>query len=171
MTTSLAAVRQIFINHGHPGLGPVVRAAVMPVEQLRQTIDEALHGVADLRHARLLALALCWHDHWDAAHQVCVAHEGDQPCDLIHMILHRREPDADNCRYWIARVGWHPLYDELPAIAVTAGMADSTLTTGGRWHPERFMERCLHATDLDRAVLEQVQAAELLALRERLLDG
>lgn len=146
----------------------MVRATAIPLDDLRKTVDEALHGETDLRHARLLALVLCWHDHWDAAHQVCVAHEGDQDCDLVHMILHRREPDADNCRYWLAQVGWHPLYDGLPGAALAAGLNDPTLAPGGRWHPERFMERCLHATDLDRAVLEQVQAAELLALRKRL---
>ncbi len=160
-------LRRLFVDHGHPGLGPQARPTVLPAGQIREVVDEALHGTPGLPHARLLALALCWHDHWDESHRVCVAHEGDQDADLVHLVLHRREPDADNCRYWINRTGWHPLFDALPALATSVGLTD--LAPAGRWSPECFLDRCLAATAADRVALERMQAAELLGLRDRLL--
>lgn len=160
-------LRRLFADHGLPGLGPQIRPTVVAAGEVRQVVDDALHGSSGLPHDRLLALALCWHDHWDAAHQVCMAHEGDQDADLVHLVLHRREPDADNCRYWIAQTGWHPLYDRLPTLAGVIGLSD--LAPAGRWSPERFLVRCLAANPADRAPLERMQAAELLGLRDRLL--
>lgn len=162
-------LRRLFTEHGFPALGPQPRALALNVSPVTQAVDEALNGVTGLPHARLLALALCWHDHWDESHAVCQEHEGDPDVDLVHMVLHRREPDAANCRYWIVQAGWHPVYDDLPAIAEAVGHAD--LAPAGRWNPELFLERCLLGTAADHEALVALQAAELLALRDRLLLG
>lgn len=178
---SYEPLRRLFAAHGLPGLGPQRRASALAVGLVAQVVDEALHGSfglpgttelsgsTKLRHARLLALTLCWHDHWDEAHAVCQAHEGDQDIDLVHMVLHRREPDAANCRYWIVQAGWHPVYNDLPAAATALGLA--ALASDGRWSPKLFLERCLAASAADEQILIAVQAAELLALRDRLLVG
>lgn len=165
--SSYEPLRRLFTEHGFPDLGPQSRALALDVHRVTQAVDEALHGVTGLPHARLLALALCWHDHWDESHAICQAHEGDKDIDFVHMVLHRREPDAPNCRYWIAQAGWHPVYEALPKVAKKIGHAD--LAPTGRWNPELFLERCLLATASDHQALIALQAAELLALRDRLL--
>jgi len=73
---------------------------------------------ADLLHA----LALLWHDRLDAAHQLVQEREGDAEADLLHALLHRREGDYGNARYWFAAVGEHPLFAGLGPPARALGV-------------------------------------------------
>ena len=46
-------------------------------------------------------------DHWDAAHNIVMAHE-DADCAWVHAYLHRVEGDLDNAGYWYRRAGKRP---------------------------------------------------------------
>ncbi|MCZ7647971.1 MAG: hypothetical protein M5U26_22380 [Planctomycetota bacterium] len=64
-----------------------------------------------------------------------------------HAILHRREPDASNARYWFARVGAHPIFPELlqdaRELARKHPQADlKGLLEGPAWDPDEFVLRC-----------------------------
>jgi hypothetical protein len=89
-------------------------------------------------------------DNLDRAHELAQAHEGDKTCDYWHAIVHRREGDFDNAKYWLHRVGRHPVlsrvHDGGPATAVA------------------FVDRCRDAKASDRATLENVQKREILGL-------
>jgi hypothetical protein len=61
----------------------------------------------------LEGLALLWHDHWDAAHEIAQSREGDPDHDLLHAMLHRREGDFANAGYWFGGSGKHPCYSLL----------------------------------------------------------
>jgi hypothetical protein len=41
--------------------------------------------------------------------------------NYIHQIVHRREGDFGNTRYWVMKTGPHPFYAELGPLAQTAG--------------------------------------------------
>jgi hypothetical protein len=50
---------------------------------------------------------------WEAAHEEVQAHEGEQPCDMVHAWLHRQEGDLGNARYWYRRAG-----RQMPAVSL-----------------------------------------------------
>ena len=42
---------------------------------------------------------------WEEAHEICQAHEGKQPFDWLHAVVHRIEGDDRNAGYWYKRAG------------------------------------------------------------------
>ncbi len=91
-------------------------------------------------------------DDLERAHEIAQAHEGDKTCDYWHAIVHRREGDFDNAKYWLHHAGRHPVlsrvHDGGPAAAVV------------------FVDRCRDANPDERPKLEAIQRRELLGLIE-----
>ena len=51
---------------------------------------------------------LLWNDALDESHNISQG-LGDQTGSYWHGIMHRREPDYPNSKYWFGRVGTHPI--------------------------------------------------------------
>ena len=163
-----------------PELGPGPRAGVQPSQSLQAAIDAALRQTplppSPGQAAR--ALVLLWHDHHDPAHGI-VQDMATAESSYVHAILHRREPDYGNAKYWLRRVGSHSCHEPLAQAA--AGLLNdaehaalrSKLLPGGTWDAFAFVDACEAAAGLPGnakvvETLREIQAAEFRLLLESL---
>jgi hypothetical protein len=71
-------------------------------------------------------------DFLNESHSISQEDEGNPDRDFWHAIMHRREPDAWNSKYWWRRVGEHPVLAQLRARAVGYSYTS----------PEAFVDFC-----------------------------
>lgn len=85
-----------------------------------------------------------WHDWLDQSHRIAQAIETPSG-SFWHAIMHRREGDFSNSKYWYNRVGVHPVYTGIAANAATVlnplpmNKALLRLTHNG-WNPSVFVD-------------------------------
>lgn len=60
--------------------------------------------MASKKEELIRAVDLALAGHWDEAHVITQAHEGDPTADWLHAVLHKIEGDAENSHYWYRRV-------------------------------------------------------------------
>jgi hypothetical protein len=101
------------------------RAGILGVPEVTKRVEAWCRerGISGERQPLLLALALLYHDHEAASHQLVQEREGQQDADIIHAILHRREGDAGNAGYWWSAVGAHAIFPACAAAAKRHGLA------------------------------------------------
>jgi hypothetical protein len=163
-----------------PDLGPGPRADVQPLQSLQTAIGAALQKqpLAQFQGQTARALVLLWHDHPEPAHAI-VQDMATPEASYVHAILHRREPDYGNAKYWFHRVGSHACHESLAAEA-TELLKDadraalrSKLLPGGRWDAFAFVDACEATAARKREeglvqVLREIQAAEFRVLLDSL---
>ena len=134
--------------------------------------------------AFIRSLLLLWNDALDASHDISQGlHDGDG--SYLHGVMHRREPDYSNGKYWFRNVGTHPLFPAVLSAAqeevarVEVGAVQEPIASMQAWDPFVFIDLC-EASDrgrLDdeaRACLERIQVREFEILFEHglsLLNG
>ncbi|MHC4996678.1 MAG: hypothetical protein ACYTGQ_16665 [Planctomycetota bacterium] len=142
----LAAPRRMVLDQGSPNVAakPALRAL---------TIEHAFAGrnVVD-RDMAAACISGMWlyHDYHDKSHTF--SQDIHTPTGSFwHGIMHRREPDYWNSKYWFRKVGEHPV---LPGLASAAeeeaqveGLSETIahLTSGGRWDTAGFVDLCEEA--------------------------
>jgi hypothetical protein len=130
---------------------------------------DALTPEKAFAHAKIrdrnMANACCaalwlYHDYLDQSHTV------SQDIDTTtgsywHGILHRREPDYGNAKYWFRRVGSHAIFPTL--VSALPQTAPKVLTQKGSWDPMAFIDLCEKAAGNDASledVCRQIQQCE-----------
>ncbi len=120
------------------------------------------------------------HDFLDASHRQSQSVEGrglHAAGDYWHAIMHRREPDYGNSKYWFRRVGWHPAFDTLAerATNILEGCTDPEsaawqrrLVTPSGWDPFAFVDLC-EACAADEDAPLSIAASEIQWQEMRLL--
>lgn len=147
-----------------PPLGPQRRDGTMEPPVLLRVVENffAAARAPEHLHPLLRSAALLWHDHLDASHTISQGIETREG-SWLHGIMHRREPDYGNARYWFHRVGSHAAF---PQLARNVGRKS--------WDPFAFVDECERAgqggcaTAID--ALRQIQAAEFDVLVEHIFQ-
>ncbi len=131
-------------------LGPGKRVeAVFPVLN-SLTIEQAfLPWVVEDSDFASACLAGIWlyFDYLEQSHTISQQIQGATG-SYWHSIMHRREPDSWNSKYWLDRTGRHPIFPKLREFAssVVEGLALPNeavfLVEQQEWEPYRFVDLC-----------------------------
>ena len=151
-----------------------------PIREMREKLADisldaafAPHKIADREMAQA-CLAGLWlrFNFLDESHSI--SQEIHDPTGSFwHAIMHRREPDYENSKYWFRRVGDHEIFPALCTAAKDVGAASAKdtkldraaqyLATQEHWDPFRFVDL------VAAAALENGSSADLcrqIQLRE-----
>jgi hypothetical protein len=152
-----AEITKLIDDPRRPGLafGP-------PVEAMHSRLD----ALAELSPALRAGLWLHF-DFFEESHSISQdlrTPEGS----YWHAILHRREPDAFNAKYWFRQVGVHAIFSKLAAAAHSMEPSFSK----SHWDPVRFVDLCEAHRGTGSAMeskLIEIQSAEWRLLMEHCL--
>lgn len=154
-----------------PSLGPG-RRNVSVHDQLQSATVETLFAHAALQDRTMgqACLAGLWlhHDYLDVSHEIS-RNISTSTGSYWHGLMHRREPDFANTKYWFRRVGSHPIFPDLAeAASQTARDSDGLvradwLASIHSWEAFEFIdlcEECLHIEGPDHTLCQQVSLIE-----------
>src|SRR5262245_53735625 len=149
MTLKISPFASLLATPQPADLGPGPRTGVETLAALKAKVDAALAAsdIAGSRAELIRATVFLWHDHLEAAHELAQAVE-NRDGSYVHAIMHRREPDYSNAKYWFRRVGQHPCF---PELAVRAGdllqaagpiKLPGQLISRGQWDAFALVDAC-----------------------------
>lgn len=138
----LAEDRVAELGPGHPNEG--VRAQLEGLRLQELFPGQQIHSDSMARGC--LAGLWLYHDFLEQSHHV--SQEISSPAGSYwHGIMHRREPDFGNSKYWFRRVGNFPTFDDLRLSAESIAGASKDpglrrLVSVSTWDPFGFVDVC-----------------------------
>ena len=137
---------------------------------LELTMEKAFAG-QDLRDASSAACCISavwlWHDFLDQSHEISQQIHSSSG-SFWHAIMHRRECDFSNSKYWFRKVADHPVYEAMTTaaenlLAQQTQVSDVQLISAGSWDPYLFVDLCQQAGAGDstlRALCQELTRTE-----------
>ena len=166
---------KINADHAHESLVPKTPGTLEAKSLLDTTSPASLLAkpLANPEYADLLLSALyLWHDYLDASHKISQAISSSTG-SFWHAVMHRREGDFSNSKYWYARCADHPVMAIISAQAnpvlnpLPVDKSILKLTMNG-WNPAAFVDLAESVTDSPNDPRQKI-AISLQKLEWRLL--
>src|SRR5437762_3525484 len=120
-----------------------------PLHEVRGKLEAVTSAFAPRAERNLVAA--CRAGLWLAFNFLDESHTISQELSTVegsywHALMHRREPDFSNSKYWFRRVGTHPIFEPLRAeaarLAEGASGQAAFLTRQTGWDPFAFVDLC-----------------------------
>ena len=157
-------------------LGPSSRDGCLPVAKLERALAPLWKRPQEKpeRKDLIRALLFLWHDHLDHGHEIAQnihTPEGS----YVHGIMHRREPDSSNAKYWFHRVGPHPAFSVIAQRAGSLASSDlekrvlARIVPSQELDPFAFIDACersRRSAPEEDPFLRQIQKTEFAVLLE-----
>lgn len=166
----LAIDRRRALDAGRPETGSAAALKKLSAEtafdRVQSETGEKQPADADMAACCLAGVWLL-HDYLDESHTISQGVETPSG-SFWHGIMHRREGDFSNAKYWFRHVGQHPVFEELGERAhVAASLRDANSSLGEtrprEWDPFAFVDLCQMAVRGKSDALElclDIQQAE-----------
>ncbi len=169
--TPASNLLQSLSDTGVPSLGPGNPKKGSWLQELNDLSNSQLLGVDKVRDHNaaqcIRSGLLLYGELLDSSHDISQdihTTEGS----YWHGIMHRKEPDYPNAKYWFRRVGDHPLFEALPQEGDPQSEIRDQIQATGIWDPFEFVdevERAVRGRNSDAIeVLERLQDFEMRAL-------
>ena len=173
--------KEVIATPEPPMLGPQRRNGTMSEGEVMQSLDSffGMQKIPESTRPLLRSAVLLWHDHLDASHTISQGIETREG-SWLHGIMHRREPDYGNAKYWFRRVAPHAAFPKLAGRVTALLKNDVTglskrLIDNGEWKPFAFIDECERVERSNDAALNstlrKIQAAEFEVLVQHIFQN
>ncbi len=153
-----------------PELGPGTPNRAVGEDLRNLTIETAFGRLVRQQDMARACFAGLWlyHDFLQESHQISQTIETPTG-SYWHGLMHRREPDFGNSKYWFRRVGPHPVFEPLQVAArqlaeqARPHPSAAFLSTRPAWDPFAFVdlcEACIEVRSPERLLCRQIQLCE-----------
>ena len=173
---------KLVLTDSLPHLGPDLRSKVLNPRAIEKATSDfcATHQLTQNQTQLLRSAALLWHDDLEGSHTISQDIKSSDG-SFLHGIMHRREPDSSNAKYWFRLVGPHAAFPRIAAAVDAFGQENGLesvtfkLTEAGDWDPFAFVDACSRALRGDRkaetyVALQQIQEIEFRELAREILS-
>ncbi len=111
MQADPTAYTRLVVQGGAPAIARKLLDIVSPEQLLAVPVQSESAASA------MLAGLWLWHDGLDQSHRISQQDETDPTLNFWHAIMHRREGDFSNSKYWYARCRNHPILKTMTPFA------------------------------------------------------
>ena len=170
MLRTMEFLKPLFDTSTLPELGPTRRPEAFPVKKILEITDNffATTKLSENNSEKIRSASLLWHDHLEESHEISQGlHDADG--SFLHAIMHRREPDYPNAKYWFNRTGDHPSYPEIHKRIEAIPSGNDLLGKSINWNAIEMVDAVCRAqpSSQEYYLFQQIQQIEIEVLIKR----